>query len=191
MEILLSPTDEELAQLREQLRDAKRQREYVQLKQDLHQITVQGVNTPNEFDGAMQIPDTHKVLHSKHTTKYTMDLLIERIKAMLAVRPILGNIIALLLATVALYYVFNEIQLKAFGGSRHYFAIGIAGLAGFQIIKSATRSLLLLLLAIACGGLISHQLGTHQALFYFHPVMYQALMVVGIVGLGVAIFTID
>ncbi len=191
LETTLPPTEEELSELKEKIREAKQKAEYEKLKQELHDITYSAAHMPTEFDGAMQMPDTDKVLKAKRNKRHFFDLLIGRIKNMFSFRPIIGNVIALLLSMVALYYIFHEVDMAGFGKYRSYFAIGIQIFAAIQIIKSATRSLLLPILAMIVGGSIAHSIGTHELLLHFDKAFYEHLMITGIIGLGVAILTID
>ncbi len=191
LEAALPPTEQELYELKEQIKEAKQKAEYGRLKQELQDITYKAVHTPTEFDGAMQIPDTDKVLKAKRNKYHFFDLFIERIKNMFSFRPIIGNVIALLLSMVALYYIFHEVDMAGFGKYRSYFAIGIQIFAAIQIIKSATRSLLLPILAMIVGGSIAHSIGAHELLLHFDKAFYEHLMITGIIGLGVAILTID
>lgn len=52
------PSEQDLLSLKSEIAAAKRKVEYEKLKKDLHDITYKAVNTPNEFDGVMQMPDT-------------------------------------------------------------------------------------------------------------------------------------
>ncbi len=187
----MMPNDEDLQLLRNEVEAARRKAEYDRLKQDLHDITYKAVNTPNEFNGAMQVPDTSRVLKAKRSTYHFFDLLFERIRDMFSLRPIIGNIIALLIAGVALFYIFREVNMAGFKDYQSYFAIGIQLFAAVQIIKSATRSLLLPFVALVLGGAVAHNIGHHQTLLHFNQQFYQHLMIVGIIGLGVAVLSID
>lgn len=191
METVTLPTEQDLSLLKSQIEDAKRKAEYDRLKQDLHDITYKAANTPTEFDGAMQLPDTDKVLKTKRRNYHFFDLLFGRIRGMFSLRPIIGNIIALLIAGIALFYIFNEIDMAGFGKYQSYFAIGIQIFAAIQIIKSATRGLLLPFLALIVGGTIAHSLGADQTLLHFNKTFYEHLMITGIIGLGVAVLSID
>ena len=72
-----------------------------------------------------------------------------------------------------------------------YFAIGIQLFAAIQIMKSATRSLILPFLALIVGGTVAHQLPAGHALLHFARPFYQHLMIVGIIGIGIAVLAID
>jgi hypothetical protein len=110
---------------------------------------------------------------------------------MFSLRPIIGSIIALLIAGVALSYIYHEVDMTSFTKYQSYFAIGIQVFAAIQIIKSATRGLLLPFLALVIGGTVAHSLGAHHTLMHFNRTFYEHLMIVGIIGLGVAVLSID
>lgn len=141
------PTDQDLQNLKDEINAAKRKAEYDLLKQELQEVTYKAVNTPNEFDGAMQVPDTEKKLVTKRKGQRFFELLFNRIRDMFSLRPIIGNIIALMIAGVALFYIYREVDMAGFKDYQGYFAIGIQIFAAIQIIKSATRGLLLPFLA--------------------------------------------
>lgn len=187
--MLVIPSDTELQNLRDQIDEAKRAAEYAKLKRDLKDIVSSAVNTPNEFEGVMQMPDTDRVLKTKHAKPHFFELMIERLRGMFSVRPIIGNIIALLIAGIALYYIFEAAGVSR--ASQGFLAAGIEIFAAIQIIKSATRGLLLPFLALIIGGAASHAISDHQMVFHFGKIFYEHLMVVGIIGLGISVLSID
>ena len=63
--------------------------------------------------------------------------------------------------------------------------------AAFQIIKSASRSLLLPFIALVVGASVAHGLGAHEMLFHLSKPFYTGMTIVGIIGLGVAVLAID
>ena len=191
IETTMIPNEQDLVSLRSEIEAAKRKAEYDKLKKDLHDITYKAVNTPTEFDGMMQVPDTQKALKTKRQGYHFFELLFDRVRGMFSLRPIIGNIIALLIAGIALFYIFNEVNMTGFEKYQSYFAIGIQIFAAIQIIKSATRGLLLPFLALIIGGSIAHSLGAHETLLHFNKAFYQHLMITGIIGLGVAVLSID
>lgn len=191
MDSTFTPTENDLQALRDQIQEAKRAAEFEQLKQDLHDITYKAVNTPNEFEGMMQVPDTQKILKTKRKHHQFVELLLERIRGMFALRPVIGNIIALMLSVLIFYYIFHEVGGKWFEQYGQYFTIGIQFFAGLQIIKSGTRSLILPFLALIIGGMVSHGLSGDQTVFHFGKSFYEHLTIVGIIGLGVSILAID
>ena len=102
---------------------------------------------------------------------------------MLAVRPIIGNIIAL-------FYIHHEIDLAGFSSYRHYFGLGTLLFAALQIIKSATRSLMLPILALVIGSLIAHSLSGSNTLFGFSKTFFEYLMITGVIGVAISVLTI-
>lgn len=191
METILSPSEQELTQLKLQIEESKRKAEYEKLKQELNDITYKASNTPTEFEGVMRIPDTEKVLRAKHNKHHFFDLLFDRIRGMFSLRPIIGNIIALGISILALYYIFTELQQAGLVKYQSYAAIGMQIFAAIQIIKSGTRSLLLPFLALVVGTTVMHSLHHGQTLFHFNKTFYEHLMIVGIIGLGVSVLSID
>jgi hypothetical protein len=190
-EATLAPSEQDLNALKSELDAAKRQAQYEKLKNDLYDITYKAANTPNEFAGTMQISDTHKVLKTKRPGTHFFELLFDRIRGMFSLRPIIGNIIALLIAGMVLFYIFNAVNTAGFEKYQNVFAIGIQLFAAIQIIKSATRGLLLPVLALLIGASLAHSLGAHQTLWHFNRTFYEHLMITGIIGLGVAVLSID
>ncbi len=187
--LITLPSESELQTLRDQIGEAKRIAEYVQLKRDLQDIVSKSVNMPNEFEGVMQIPDTEQVLKSKREKPRFLELLTERLRGMFSVRPIIGNVIALLIACVLLYSIYD--QLGVTHATKDFLSIGIEIFAAIQIIKSGTRSLLLPFLALIIGCTASHSIASNNLIFHFGKDFYQHLMVVGIIGLGVSVLSID
>jgi len=90
---------------------------------------------------------------------------------------------------VLLYVLFNEIALSGFRDYQSYFVITIECFAAWQIIKSGRSGLLLATAALIVGGVAAHQLGYHETLFHMGRQFYQYLMIVGIIGLGVSVFS--
>ncbi len=189
--VTLPPSEEDLARIRAEIQGAKRQAEYNQLKRDLQDITHKAANTSNESDKLMQLPDIDTILKSQRDKPHSLKLFLDRVRGMFSVRPIIGNIIALLIAGIALFYIFDEVNVTGFGKYQSYFAMGIEIFAAIQIIKSATRGLLLPFLALTIGGTIAHSLGADQSLLHFNKAFYEGLMITGIIGLGVAVLCID
>ncbi|GEM_PF-1417471 len=187
--LVIVPSESELQTLRDQISEAKRAAEYTQLKRDLQKLVSETINMPNEFDGVMQMTDTEQLLKTKREKPRFIDLFIDRLRGMFSVRPIMGNIIALLVAFIALYYIYDELGVSR--ATKDFLAIGIEIFSAIQIIKSGTRGLLLPFLALIIGGVGAHMLSHSQMLFHFGHNFYEHLMVVGIIGLGVSVLSID
>lgn len=184
-------TEQDLNQLKSKIEAAKRQVEYDQLKRDLVDLTYKAANTPTEFDGAMQLSDTDHVIQTQRKSVHVVEMMFHRIQRMFSLKPIIGNIIALLIAAIVLFMIFNNMNKTGFNAVQHYLAIGIQIFAAIQIIKSATRGLLLPCLALVIGAVVAHSLGAHQTFLHFNKTFYNDLMITGIIGLGVAVVAID
>ncbi|MEM9242837.1 MAG: hypothetical protein AAGA27_02110 [Pseudomonadota bacterium] len=137
----------------------------------------------------MTVPDTHRLLKTKRPLNF-IERLLSRLINMFSPQPIIGNIIALLIALGALYYVFNFLQTTSLARYHDYFAIGIQLFAALQIIKSGTRSLLLPAIAVIVGVIAYQQLQVGQLLFAFDRDFYLHLSVVGIIGLAASMLSI-
>jgi len=186
-----NPSAEDVLELKERISDTKRQQEFAQLKTTLGEMTVNAQATPNEFEGGMQMPDTQRVLKTKREKPHVIELVLGRLGLMLGVRPVIGNMIAIGVALAALVVLQHEVILHGFAKYQHYIGIGLLAFAGLKIIKSATRSLLLPLVATAAGAVVSHSLGHHHLLFGYGVTFYQYVMIVGIIGLGISVLSID
>ena len=149
----------EIEKVKSQIKEMSRKAEFEQLKQELADATHKAVNTPNEFEGAMQMPDTDKLLKTKRKTDSFFDLVFDRVRAMLAVRSIVGNIIAIGLTFFGMYYIYNEIQGTVLAEYQSYMGTGMCIFAVIQCLKSSTRPILLPILALVVRSSISHTLG--------------------------------
>ena len=183
--------DQNIESIKAQLETLKRKNELSKLKEELAEASQIANQTPNEFEGSMQIPDTDKVLKTKRKTTSFFDIVFERVRAMLAVRPIVGNIIAIGLAFFAMYYIYNEIQGTVLAKYQGYMGTGMCVFAALQVVKSSTRSILLPILAVMIGSSISHTLGNGTHLLGHGVTFYQYMMGVGIVGIGISVLSID
>lgn len=191
MDEIVMPNEHDIATMKSKIEAMRRKAEFEQLKQELADVTHKAVNTPSEFEGAMQLPDTDKVLKSKRKTASFFDLVFDRVRAMLAVRPIVGNIIAIGLAFFALYYIYNEIQGTVLAEYQSYMGTGMCIFAAIQCLKSSTRSILLPILALVAGSSISHTLGQGDVLLGHGVTFYQYMMGIGIIGVGLSVLSID
>ena len=69
-----------------------------------------------------------------------------------------------------------------------YFAL-VGG--ALQIIKSATRTLLIPLLALIIGGMITVSMGQADIVLTFGKEVYQGMFICGMIGLIIAAYSID
>ena len=113
------------------------------------------------------------MLKTKRKSAHLFDVIFERVRGMLSVRPIVGNIIAIGLVIFALFYIQNEIAGTAIEKYQLYLTRGMCIFAGLQIIKSATRSLLLPIITLIVGNSIAHSLGPNELLMGFDATFYQ------------------
>lgn len=143
------------------------------------------------YGSPMQQPDSHRALKSESARPHLIDMILSRLKTMFSLRPVVGNIIGLMVASLALYYIFHEFQHVGLGKLERYAGIGIQIFAAIQIIKSGARSLALPVLAAVIGTSVYHSLGAHEYLLHFPKAFYQYLMVVGVIGMGISVLSID
>jgi len=191
MDQVLIPSDKDIAELKNQVSAIEKRKEYNKLVNTIKQSTHEAFQENMISDGQMQVNDSYQVLKAKRKVQSFMDMIIQRLLAMISFKPIIGNIIAIGLAAFALYYVYHQIDLAGFAKYKHYFGTGIEIFGAIQIIKSGTRSLLLPLIAMIWGGIVAHSLGAHELLFTFDKTFYEYLMIVGTIGLGISVLTIE
>ena len=191
MDNQLAISDHELSDLKEKIREQQRLAEYQKLKQELFDITFKANNTPNEFDGGMKIADTEQVLKNKNAKNTLSSIIIDRVIRMCAIRPITGNLIAIAISVVAIitmnHYLLEK-DLKTMVTLLTYLAEAAIGV---QILKSASRSLVLPMAALIFSITALSHIEKNQILFH-HPVLFfQIALMVSIVGLTISSFSID
>ena len=188
-------SDREIQELRNKIEEQKRLQEYQTLKKDLEEISYRSANSLNEFDSAMQSPDTDRVLQSRKGKDHFINIAIKRFQHMLSPRPAVGNFIALALIISVIVLLRGNFIQKIDGYDVHkllpYLGYGALVAGALQIIKSATRTLLIPLLAIIIGGLIIAAMGQNDVVMTFDKWVYQGMFISGIVGLIIASFAID
>jgi len=188
-------TEREISEMKEKIADQKRVTEYNKLKTDLADISYRSANTPNEFDSAMQSPDTDRVLQSRKGKDNFINLFIARVQHMCSPRPAVGNFIALgiILAVIFLLRSGVVTHIGSYDVSKYlpYLGYGALIAGALQIIKSATRTLLIPLLALVIGGLITVSMGQNDIVMTFGNEIYQGMFICGIIGLIIASFSID
>jgi hypothetical protein len=123
-----APTNADIQAMKDKITELDKFSEYKKLKEELTEKMNELVNTPNEFEGAMKMPDTQKVLKTKRKSYHFIDVLFNRLKGMFAIRPIIGNIIALIIAGIAFYYIFNKIPAW-FKNTMFWVTIGVRNCA--------------------------------------------------------------
>jgi hypothetical protein len=191
MELSMDVIEQEIRDLKLEIAEQKKKEEYETLKKDLLNITYKANHALTEFDGGMTEVDTEKLLKTSRSKDSFFDLVIARIIRMFNARPIVGNIIGIGLAFVGLMsmnkYMNNPdlVMVKMYLG-RFMMISGVV-----QILKSATRSLLLPLVATAVGGIIANQLTGNQLMLGQPSWFYQGVLITGLVGIAISVFSID
>jgi len=106
-------------------------------------------------------------------------------KAMVALEPVMANLITIVLCGGSLYLLRFPHLLPNLGKYHAFLACSLQGLIAYQVIRSATQSLLLPLLAMIIAGvgiwLSQSDLGTGLPVL----VLSKDLLLVGILGIGV------
>jgi len=191
MELSMDVIDNDIRDLKSKIDEQHKKQEYEKLKQDLFDITYKANNTMTEFDGGMTEVDTEKLLKTTRSKDSFFDLVIARIIRMFNARPVIGNIIGIGLAFVGLMsmnkYMNNPelVMVKMYLG-RFMMISGVV-----QILKSATRSLLLPLVATAVGGIIANQLTGNHLMLGQPSWFYQGVLITGLIGIAISVFSID
>jgi hypothetical protein len=191
MDYALEVTDKEINELKSKIDAQRKIQEYAQLKKDLFDISYKANHALTEFDSGMQQVDTERALKTNRSNPSFSELVISRIIKMCNVRPIVGNFIALGLSFIGLIFLLNFFtnpDLKSLKVGLTYF-IEIA--AAVQVLKSASRSIVLPLAATAIGAVISTQLTGNHIFLNHHADFFQAMMIVGLIGIGISVFAID
>ena len=193
MDYSLAVNDNDINELKLKLKiDAQRKvHEYAKLKKDLFDITYQASHTLTEFDGGMQQIDTEQSLKTKRTTSSFYDLLISRTIKMCNVRPIVGNVIGIVLSIIGLVFLLNFLNNPELKTLKIYLAYFIEIAAAVQVLKSASRSIVLLLVATIMGSIVSNQLTGHQLFLNQPSLFFQAMMITGLIGISISVFSID
>ena len=164
-------SDQEVRELREKIAEKKRLEEYEQLKKDLYNINLKANNELNEFQGGMKQVDTEKVLKRKDGKQNLSDLILNRFLKMCSLRPIVGNLIGigmLMASIISLHYYLNTKELQPFIMVLTYFLeLGI----GVQILKSASRSIVLPVFSILLATIFLASIKPDQTLL-LHPLLF-------------------
>lgn len=184
-------TDEQINELRNQIDEHKKREEYERLKNDLYNITFQANHTLTEFDSGMKQVDTERVFSTNNRKQTLSEIIIARFIKMCAVRPIIGNIIAVTLAMISIISMHGFLNNPDMGSLKTYLSLFIEIAAGVQILKSASRSLVLPIAASLIGAIIANQLTGHQLFLHHTADFYQAVMVTGLIGIAISVFSID
>ena len=191
MDYSLAVNDNDINELKLKIDAQRKVHEYAKLKKDLFDITYQASHTLTEFDGGMQQIDTEQSLKTKRTTSSFYDLLISRTIKMCNVRPIVGNVIGIVLSIIGLVFLLNFLNNPELKTLKIYLAYFIEIAAAVQVLKSASRSIVLLLVATIMGSIVSNQLTGHQLFLNQPSLFFQAMMITGLIGISISVFSID
>ena len=191
MDYSLAVNDNDINELKSKIDAQRKVHEYAKLKKDLFDITYQASHTLTEFDGGMQQVDTEQSLKTKRTTSSFYDLLISRTIKMCNVRPIVGNVIGIVLSIIGLVFLLNCLNNPELKTLKIYLAYFIEIAAAVQVLKSASRSIVLPLVATIMGSIVSNQLTGHQLFLNQPSLFFQAMMVTGLIGIAISVFSID
>lgn len=120
----------------------------------------------------------------------TLQRIASCFRSMLAFEPIITNSIALALCCAALLIVKHPTLLPAMGKYYGYFSMLLRCLAAWQVILSARKSLLLPLLTLLVAGVGFILVAQHVELAWLPMALLKNLMLLGLIGLAVSIFSI-
>lgn len=192
MTMSLAPSMDDLATLRSRLDEQKRIAEYQQLKKDLEEMTTKVVNTPSDLEGAMQMPDTDKVLVTKRLTHSIIEKIVDRALKMCAIQPIIGSIIAIILPIAGIFFL----HFLASQAQRHgvhwiakglpYFMKGSIIAISLAILASASRSILLPVLGMVFAGFFCSVLQGHETMLNFG---FNDFLILGVTSFVASLFS--
>lgn len=184
-------SDEDIRSIREQIQEQKRLAEFEELKGELFDISYKANHSLTDFDGGMKQVDTDKVLKTKRSAHTFSEMIIARFMKMCSFRPIVGSIVAVGLALACVICIFSFLHHPKLDNYRILVAYCIEMAAGVQILKSASRSLLLPVLATIIGAIVANTMEPNQLFLFHHQLFYQIMMLTGILGISISVFTID
>jgi hypothetical protein len=191
MELSMDVIEKEIRDLKSKIAEEEKKKEYDNLKKDLFDITYKANNTMTEFDGGMTEVDTKKLLKTTRSKESFFDLVIARVLRMFNARPIVGNIIGIGLVFVGLMSMNKYMNNPDLVMVKMYLGRFMMISGAVQILKSATRSLLLPLVATAVGGTIANQLTGNHLMLGQPSWFYQGVLITGLVGIAISVFSID
>lgn len=196
------PTEEELIELRRRVQhiqekeqgelaaQAKRQ-EKDALIQTIEEATYKAVTQPTEYDSAMAIADTDKVLKTRRTSKRWLDRVFQRLMAMGSLRPISAHLIALTLAGLAVVGLVYWVDVPFIEPYKPFGIHIIQVIGAIQILKSSTRSIALPLLAMGVGCIMGQKVTGSTEVFFMNHNAFSLLTLVGVIGLAFSVLAMD
>jgi hypothetical protein len=188
---LLNSTEQEIARLRREIDASRRQEELKKLKEEMAEITLKAQYDLGEFEGGLKEVDTERLLKNKQKSNHLMDKALSSFLKMMSVRPVIRNLVAIFVLMGCVVCLLDFLHIKALEGKIIYFCYFIEVAVGIQILKSATRSLLIPVAATLIGAVVANTMPEGSLFLMHHQLFYQILMVTGIVGVMMSVFTID
>lgn len=136
----------------------------------------------------MQVIETQDLYLVNRLTKVLRGF-AATIKRLIALEPVIPNIIAVILCVSAIMLIGHKDILPNIGKCHTYLNTLLQGLAAYQIIRSSAKSLLLPLItiSIAIVGLTMIQ----HAPSLISKNIFQDLVLVGIIGVTITVFKIN
>jgi hypothetical protein len=117
-----------------------------------------------------------------------VEKLLKMMQASLAIEPILVNLLAITLAIGIVVLLNHPTLFPQLGKYHHYFTYVIYGLILLQTIKSANKSLFIPVIALAIAGAGFLLLRFNLDWQWVNLDELKKLMLLGVIGLGTAIF---
>jgi hypothetical protein len=188
---LLNSTEQEIPRLRREIDASRRQEELKKLKEEMAEITLKAQYDLGEFEGGLKEVDTERLLKNKQKSNHLMDKALSSFLKMMSVRPVIRNLVAIFVLMGCVVCLLDFLHIKALEGKIIYFCYFIEVAVGIQILKSATRSLLIPVAATLIGAVVANTMPEGSLFLMHHQLFYQILMVTGIVGVMMSVFTID
>lgn len=97
-------------------------------------------------------------------------------------RPVIRNLVAIFVLMACVFCLLNFLHIKQIEGKIIYFCYFIEIAVGIQILKSATRSLLIPVCATVIGAVVANTMPEGSLFLMHHQLFYQILMVTGLAG---------
>ena len=189
---LIAPTHDELSSLKDQIAEQKRALEYKKLKEDLADITMKAVNTPNDLDGAMQVPDTDRILITKRATYSMVEKIISRAAKMCAIQPIIGSVIALFFPILMMIFL-GKLNTLALSHDISWLETALPYLSKSSVVAissvivlSASRSLLLPLLGMILALTFCSMLQGDAVIFHYG---FNDFLILGVASFVASLFS--
>ena len=191
MELTVTPSQRDIEQLKSALEEKQRQAEYDKLKKDLMQISLEANHQLTEFDGGLKQVDTHKILKDQDRKRHFADFIIQGFVKMMSPRPVARNLLAIGLIFAAVFCVVQLLNIKQINPYKIYFCYFLELAAAIQILKSSARSLFIPVFATLIGAVTANVMPQGGIFLAHHQLFYQVLLITGVIGITISVFTID